>query len=358
MASLLTSDDLDGLGTEAVRARDPRPYAEELVSAVEEGRLADPEDAAYALSLAAEARELAGDHDEAVDLSARAVGAGAGSADRDWIPAAHAERLLRLGRGEEGMAELTKLRPLLLREVGSVRPIADALTENGRGEIAEQWLTAAVLTAIERVERLPEGSEEHLDAEDLVDELIGRRRDVRADLGLAADEYDAMADDLDAAPDLVFHPEPSFTRLLAAHPAAADELGHDWDTHRALVERELQAADAEGEPLEVEVATPELLAAMLADLAAGPPAPDPAPGPRLVWPPGRNDPCWCGSRTKYKKCCLPRGRASDARPVPPPVPAPAPAPATSPSPGTSPGTSPSPSERVIGRGTGGRPRVR
>jgi len=21
------------------------------------------------------------------------------------------------------------------------------------------------------------------------------------------------------------------------------------------------------------------------------------------WPPGRNDPCWCGSGTKYKKCC-------------------------------------------------------
>jgi SEC-C motif len=21
------------------------------------------------------------------------------------------------------------------------------------------------------------------------------------------------------------------------------------------------------------------------------------------WPPGRNEPCWCGSRRKYKKCC-------------------------------------------------------
>ena len=26
--------------------------------------------------------------------------------------------------------------------------------------------------------------------------------------------------------------------------------------------------------------------------------------PNLVaWPPGRNDPCWCGSGRKYKKCC-------------------------------------------------------
>ena len=30
----------------------------------------------------------------------------------------------------------------------------------------------------------------------------------------------------------------------------------------------------------------------------------------LPWPPGRNDPCWCGSGGKYKKCCLPRGRES------------------------------------------------
>jgi hypothetical protein len=23
----------------------------------------------------------------------------------------------------------------------------------------------------------------------------------------------------------------------------------------------------------------------------------------VTWPPGRNDPCWCGSGRKYKKCC-------------------------------------------------------
>lgn len=23
----------------------------------------------------------------------------------------------------------------------------------------------------------------------------------------------------------------------------------------------------------------------------------------IAWPPGRNDPCWCGSGTKYKRCC-------------------------------------------------------
>jgi tetratricopeptide (TPR) repeat protein len=26
-------------------------------------------------------------------------------------------------------------------------------------------------------------------------------------------------------------------------------------------------------------------------------------GGAVAWPPGRNDPCWCGSTKKYKKCC-------------------------------------------------------
>ncbi|MGH3922605.1 MAG: SEC-C metal-binding domain-containing protein [Pseudonocardiaceae bacterium] len=30
---------------------------------------------------------------------------------------------------------------------------------------------------------------------------------------------------------------------------------------------------------------------------------------RKIWPPGRNETCWCGSGAKYKKCCLPRARS-------------------------------------------------
>jgi hypothetical protein len=345
VAPLLTSDDLDGIGAAAQRARDPRPHALELVKAVEEGRLADPDDVGYALSLAAEARERAGDHDDALVLSARAVIAAAGTLDATWLHAMHAERLLRLGHGDDGMAALTTLRPLLHREAHAVGPIVEALTENGRGELAEQWLTAALLTAMEREERATDGSDEQLEASDVVDELVVARRHVRAELGLAPDEYDALADDLEAAPDLVFFPEAALAQLLAARPGMADELGRDWDAHRAIVEGELQAADAEGEVLEVEVATPELLAAMLSDSADA----DAEPGPRLAWPPGRNDPCWCGSRAKYKKCCLPRGR-DGAEAGPPP------AETTRPAPG--PGAPPAPSERVLTRRPGRRTRAR
>ncbi len=27
------------------------------------------------------------------------------------------------------------------------------------------------------------------------------------------------------------------------------------------------------------------------------------PSRTVTWPPGRNEPCWCGSGRKYKKCC-------------------------------------------------------
>jgi len=26
-------------------------------------------------------------------------------------------------------------------------------------------------------------------------------------------------------------------------------------------------------------------------------------GDAIAWPPGRNDPCWCRSGRKYKRCC-------------------------------------------------------
>jgi tetratricopeptide (TPR) repeat protein len=34
-------------------------------------------------------------------------------------------------------------------------------------------------------------------------------------------------------------------------------------------------------------------------------------GRAVVWPPGRNEPCWCGSDRKYKRCCGPVPAAAD-----------------------------------------------
>jgi hypothetical protein len=355
VAPLLTTDDLDGLGAGALEVRDPRPTARRIVAAVDEGGLADPEDAGYALSLAADLHDRAGDHDVALTLSARSVEAGAGTDDATWLHAMHADRLLRAGREDEGMAALATLRPSLHRDASAALAITDALRENGHAEIAEQWLTAALLTAVEREERVAEesgeDSEKHLEVADVVDELVTLRRDVRADLGREPDEYDQLAEEMDDAPDLVFFPREEFARLLAARPAAAAELGADWDAHRALVERELQDAAAEGKVLDVEVATPALVAAIVDDTDADP------VGEPLVWPPGRNDPCWCSSGAKYKKCCLPRAREQAAAPPLPPAQAPVEAPVEAPA-ETAPAPAPASRERVIKRGAGSRTRAR
>lgn len=345
MPALLTADDIEGIGSDALRSRNPQRYATELVDAVESERLADPEDAGYALSIAAEIDERLGHHDRALDLSARAVAASAQTVDATWVRASHAERLLRLGREDEGMAELQILRPRLHKEPGGI-VVVDALTENGRGELAEQWLTAALVTAFERADQVAPDSDEAWDAETIVEDLLARRRRVRQALGLAPDEYDTLADEIDAAPDLVFWPSAAFAELLAARPEMRDELGADWDAHRADIEAELQADDAEGFDLDVEVATPALLRAYLADDDGDRAAPE--PGPRLAWPPGRNDPCWCGSGSKYKKCCLPRARDRETAPEPPPPPEPTPEPEPEPS-----GT-----ERVLRRGAGRRTSAR
>jgi hypothetical protein len=37
-------------------------------------------------------------------------------------------------------------------------------------------------------------------------------------------------------------------------------------------------------------------------------------GDAIMWPPGRNDECWCGSGRKYKRCC---GQAEAAQLFPP-----------------------------------------
>jgi SEC-C motif-containing protein len=303
VATKLTEDDLTAIAHDASRADDARPLIAELVAAVEEGRLADEADASYAFGLAADLAEEYTHGDEALSLSRRAVEKARDTSDENWTRGRHADLLLRFGHDDEGMRELHALRPLLTRDEMATMYVIEALTENGRGELAEEWLTTALATAVDIVERAEPGSEAAEEAEDIEFGLARQRRDVRRDLGLPPDDIDRDVDELDGAelPEMMFWPEAAFDQMLAAFPDRATTLGPTWDEHRATIERALQD---EG-PMLVEVATPELLKANL----AGEEVDAIDQGPLLEWPPGRNEPCWCGSRVKYKKCCLPRARS-------------------------------------------------
>jgi hypothetical protein len=304
VATLLTEDDLTELAHDADRARDPRPVITELAAIAEGGRLVDEADASYALGLASDLAAEYGDGDEAISLARRALAKGRGSPDENWLRGQLADLLLRLGYDDEGMVELRGLRPLLTRDEMASRYVIDALVQNGRDELAEEWLTTALTTAVDIVERAEPDSEAEDRAYEIEYGLARRRRIVRHDLGLPPDDIDRDIDELDDAspvPDMTFWPEAAFDRMIAAFPEQVEALGSTWDEHRTAIERALQQ---EG-PLPVEVATPELLRASL----AGEDLETVEAGPLLEWPPGRNEPCWCGSRTKYKKCCLPRTRS-------------------------------------------------
>jgi hypothetical protein len=88
----------------------------------------------------------------------------------------------------------------------------------------------------------------------------------------------------------------------------------DWDEHRAHLERELVRRAGAGQTgLTLRTGTVAGLTGF-AGKDGDPADPKTRAGyarqltGHLAWPPERNDPCWCGSGNKYKKCCLPRSR--------------------------------------------------
>ena len=323
---LLTSDDVDAIGHDAFRADDPLACVAELVATVDEKRLADPADAGYALTLAAEITERQGDLGPALALVDRAVQVYAADAD-GFARAYRGDLLARLGREDEAMAEFAALRPRLIRDPDAASYLAEAMEECGFAPIAEQWLSAALESVLDR----PGDGPDEVNVK-LLYGLIQARRRIRGELELPADEHDEMADRMREAaygiePDdeeidgqgLLFWPKAEFDRLLLRRPALADAYGRTWDEHRARLERELAARDRAGETGLVLFAGSADGLASFATRQGGDPA---DVGVRLgyaaqqetvsgwvAWPPARNGPCWCGSGGKYKKCCLPRSRS-------------------------------------------------
>jgi len=328
MSELLTADRIDEIGSLGLKSPDPAALVAELVGAVDEGRVDNPDDIGYALLVAADIMEAAGDLADALALATRAIAEQPD--DNAYARAVRGGLLLRLGRTDEGMAELTALRPLLETDHRATYLI-DELAESGHPETALEWLTGALDTILERTRGKQHESEDAQDeAAAMIYGLTQRRHNLREEMGLPHDEYDNLADRLRAASDhaldalddgpatLLFWPQAEFTALLLRWPALADSYPATWDEHRAQIERALvEASGLGGADLGVVVGSAAGLAAF-----AEPTGSDPTSEETLdeyadsldeagvtAWPPGRNDTCWCGSGAKYKKCCLPRSRS-------------------------------------------------
>jgi hypothetical protein len=302
-------------------SRPPARLALDLEQRADELAPGTPGRAAW-LVHAGEHWSMAKDPDRARSCYERAVADGGAA----WVDPRAALISLLLDQGDAAHADelMTELR----RDIavnGAMGPVHDwigeALEENGRLHDALRWYGAG-LTYLEREEpdRVPIGC------------LNGHYR-VRRALGLPHDRYDELCesqraessrrydeelDDSDetgrrsAALAVLHWPADQLARLLQRWPQLAEDYGEVHDEHRVLVERHLRDLTREGAQVSIgagdlddylrfatrhleDPAAHATRAAYAAELGRI--------GRTLAWPPGRNDPCWCGSGRKYKKCC-------------------------------------------------------
>jgi tetratricopeptide (TPR) repeat protein len=151
----------------------------------------------------------------------------------------------------------------------------------------------------------------------LVDRLRAEREEVRQELGLPAEgsgRFSRAASPFPEAPTyaVAWFPRDAIDTALARWPSLAEDL-HDPDAYCGIVEaRVREVGRMTGRvpsiaPLKVDAlvefaesrgldpGTAEARSELAASLASRDEV--------VPWPPGRNDPCWCGSGRKYKRCC-------------------------------------------------------
>ena len=321
---LLTLEEIYDVEASAGRGEEPAVVIGRLEAIVDQRRHDDPLDAAHILVVAARLAERHRDLPTALRLAERAMRAEGPEGYHHSSRTLRATLLVRMGRADEGWAELEGMRPQLLTDPDAVVPVCEALVDLGHGDLAVTWATDAFET-LKRRWAAP-GALDTMNVADsaVMVALAAVRHDVRRELDLPHDDIDELADEFAADHDdeadddevaVLVWPEREFQKGLARWPAFGEAYG-TWDGHRELTERRLQRMSGSGTTLGVLIGSVDELARF-----AG--SDDPMDsevrgryadhiarrGAGRPWPPGRNLPCWCGSGQKYKRCCLPRSRS-------------------------------------------------
>ena len=306
---------------------------DELAAAPGAGKLWDM---AALYSELADAYAGAGRLEEAIVAKQRALQAGLRS-----VPdgrADIAEYLLRLGRREEADQLFATLAEEYPDDVWLYNNAGMAYQAAGDHEVALRWLTRGLELALATGD--PEG---------LVAQLSDLRRESLAALGRPHDELEKRADAFLEEHDRLDYPDHLDRHALAEHQEPGEALPplvsdrqrvqpavawfppgeleaaldrwpqwreapekRSYEAHRRAVQNALVRLNGLGQnpalaPIKVDElvewarregrdpSRPESVAAYAALIAAQ--------GRAVPWPPGRNEPCWCGSGRKYKKCC-------------------------------------------------------
>ncbi|WP_444960367.1 SEC-C metal-binding domain-containing protein [Nocardiopsis sp. M1B1] len=245
--------------------------------------------------------------------------------------------LLRESSDPQDRAEAERITSELLRPGRLGEGPADLLGEDLRE--LERWDEALRCFNIAARQLLAESPEELADEDDLslspiVNRLLARmklglphdghdevalvvaQRQAEGALGLPYEEQDWPEEDGPAREVEALYSRAAFDGARARGLLTEQAAEHGADTYYRAAERSLRERDREhpGTPRSVVLHGVEDIVEF-AERSGLDPADDGTAlawsdleltegDPRLrSWPPGRNEPCWCGSGRKYKKCC-------------------------------------------------------
>lgn len=270
-----------------------------------------------------------GRHDESIATFERAVELG-----WDVVPDGRCEIarvLLLANRHEEADSLWSELRANDAGGVWTLNAGGLAYNEVGRDEEAAEWLAEGLRVALARDD--PERVVDQMsDARRLSLRRLGREldeleRDVDAFRARAAKLEQERAVELRVAAKQAGLPVRGRTTTIAWMTEAEDRLARtrwpEWasglnddgpyDERRGRMERRLRELRADGDGPFVVVAIDSDDYATWCDERDYEPADrrsrasfvefEREAGGGRRWPPGRNEPCWCGSERKYKRCC-------------------------------------------------------
>lgn len=281
-------------------------------------------------------------HDDAIDAMQRAI-------DHGWdgLPDGRsdiAEFHLRAGRHEQAAQIWARLRVETPGDVWLYNAAGLSYAEIGEHELAVGWLGDGIEVAIAgddpegivsqlsdfRRRSLAELGREHDDLERRADEFLEQWEaslpaspfdfdfdfDDDDDLDVEFDAAARLGSDIDVA--LAWFPAGEYERAIERWPSLAE----DWEdvAHGDYCRRlEGQAKWMRRQGVVLRAMSPIVVDDFVAwcdehgedpeDARASYAAEVLAAGEALAWPPGRNEPCWCGSQRKYKKCCEPAAAA-------------------------------------------------
>lgn len=214
--------------------------------------------------------------------------------------------LLKAGDRDEGEAAFAGLRAERVGDPQIISTLANARMDSGDGQGA--------LEAYDEALDLAKSIGDH----DWIDQLRGERRYCRFEHGFPLDEDDRLAERaIPVYPEathysVAWFPRDQIEAALTRWPSLADDL-NDPDAYCRTIEARLREIRSEAgrqpfvAPLQVERLVefaeengidPDSGAArsrFAAELGRM--------GESVSWPPGRNEPCWCDSGRKYKRCC-------------------------------------------------------